>query len=172
MLKKYYEFDGVFNTFDEIDNNRHELHKYNARTSNMINRKIEMLEHLKIMQWKLMDMFSTSFVVRKIKNANYKGYVNRKLNEEMNNGDKCHAEAIFDSFKFKRLERIKAEKPLEGDEVKIADLSDMSLPESDEELVKSKPEETIAERVKLNPRKKKSRNKIIFNIISTKKSWE
>ena len=39
MLKKDYGFDEVFNIFDEIDNNCHELHKYNPRISNMINRK-------------------------------------------------------------------------------------------------------------------------------------
>ena len=39
MLKKDYGFDEVFNIFDEIDNNCHELRKYNPRISNMINRK-------------------------------------------------------------------------------------------------------------------------------------
>ena len=74
MYKKDYGFDEVFNIFDEIDNNRHELH--NPRTSNMINRKNAMLDYLKVMAWKLIDMFSNNSVVRKINNANYKGYVN------------------------------------------------------------------------------------------------
>ena len=71
-----------------------------------------MLEYLKIMEWKLTDILSTPNVVRKIKNANYKGYVHKNINEEMNSGDIHHAEAIFYSFKIKRLERIKNEEPL------------------------------------------------------------
>ena len=47
VLRKDYGFDEVFNISDETDNNRHVLHKYNSRTSNMINRKNEMLEYLK-----------------------------------------------------------------------------------------------------------------------------
>ena len=98
---------------------RHELHNYNPRTSNMINRKNGMLEYLKVMEWKLTGLFYTPPVNRKMNNANYKGYVNKKSNEEIDNGDKCHSEAILDSFKFKRLERIQPEEPLEGDEVKM-----------------------------------------------------
>ena len=56
--------------FYEIDNNRHELHKYNHRTSNITNRENEMLGYLKVMEWKVIDMFSSVFVVRKISNAN------------------------------------------------------------------------------------------------------
>ena len=63
MLKKNYVFDEVLNIFDEVDNNRHELHKYNARVSNLINRKNEMLDYQKIMEWKLIDKFSTPSVV-------------------------------------------------------------------------------------------------------------
>ena len=59
VLKKDYGFDEVFNIFNKIDNNHHELHKYNPRTSYMINRKNEMLEYLKIMKWKLIDIFSS-----------------------------------------------------------------------------------------------------------------
>ena len=53
--------------FYEIDNNRHELHKYNHRTSNITNRENEMLGYLKVIEW---NMFSSAFVVRKISNAN------------------------------------------------------------------------------------------------------
>ena len=73
--------------------------------------------------------------------------------------------------------------PLDGGEEKIVDLSDMLPVEGDEEQVKSKPEETIAERVKLNPRKRKKKEQIkhfdskqtinqTSNIISTSKSWK
>ena len=73
--------------------------------------------------------------------------------------------------------------PLDGGEEKIVDLSDMLPVEGDEEQVKSKPEETIAERVKLNPRKRKKKEHIkhfdskqtinqTSNIISTSKSWK
>ena len=47
-------------------------------------------------------MLSNPTLVSKINNANYKGYVRKKLNEEMNCGGTCHAKAILDSFKFKR----------------------------------------------------------------------
>lgn len=51
----------------------------------------------------------------------------------MNRGDTGHAEANLDSFEFKKLKKIKADEPLEGDEVKIVGLSDMPLLEGDEE---------------------------------------
>ena len=56
MLKKDYGLDKIFNIFDEIDDSRYKLHMYNPRTSNMINRKNEMLEYLKIIELKLIDM--------------------------------------------------------------------------------------------------------------------
>ena len=71
----------------------------------------------------------------------------------MDSGDTWHVEAILDSFKVKS--KKKTEEPSEGDEVKTEDLSDMPPLGGDEEQVKSKPEETIAERVKLNPWKRK-----------------
>ena len=56
MLKKDYGLDKIFNIFDEIDDSRYKLHMYNPRTSNTINRKNEMLEYLKIIELKLIDM--------------------------------------------------------------------------------------------------------------------
>ena len=88
-----------------------------------------MLQYQKIVDWKLIDMPSTPFVDKKINNANCSGSVNKKLNEEMEWGDACHAE---------------------DDEVKIEDLLDMPPQEGDEKQVKLEPEETIAGRVKLN----------------------
>ena len=44
-----------------------------------------MLECLKIIEWKLVDMLSTPILVRKINNAKYEGYVKKKFNEETNN---------------------------------------------------------------------------------------
>ena len=77
MLKKDYEFDEVFNIFDELDDNRCYFHKYNPRTSNVITKNNEMLEYLKISEWKLIDTSSTASVVeKKLNNASYKGYVN------------------------------------------------------------------------------------------------
>ena len=46
-----------------------------------------------------------------------------KLNGKINGGDTRCTEAIHDSLKFKRLEGIKTEEPLEEDEMKTADLS-------------------------------------------------
>ena len=80
---------------------------------------MKLLEFLKIMEWKLIDMFSNPSVIRKINNVNYKGYVNKNVNEKMDRGDTRHTKAILDSFKFKMLKRIKTEKSLEGDAVKI-----------------------------------------------------
>ena len=91
-----------------------------------------MLDYLKNMEWKLVDMVSTSSVVTEINNANCKVHVNIKLNEEMSSGDTRNAEANLDSFKLKRLERVKTEEPLKGEEVEIADLPDMRPPEGDE----------------------------------------
>ena len=50
----------------------------------------------------------------------------------MHGGDTCRTESILDSFKFKRLEKIRTQEPLECDEVKIVDLSDMPPLEVDE----------------------------------------
>ena len=55
----------------------------------------------------------------------------------MNSGDTRHTEAILDSFKLKRLQKIKNKELLEIDEVKMLDLSDMSPIEGDEKKVKS-----------------------------------
>ena len=45
----------------------------------------------------------------------------------MKSGETNHAVAILDSFRFKKLKSMKTEEPLEGDGVKIVDLSDMPL---------------------------------------------
>ena len=60
VLKKDYGFDEIFVIFDETDNNCYELNMYNHGTSNMIDRKNEMLDYLKIMEWNLIDMISTA----------------------------------------------------------------------------------------------------------------
>ena len=71
VLKKDYSFDEVFNIFDEIDINCNNLNEYKLRSTNMIKRKNEMLECLRIMEDKLIDMFSVSNIARKIDNVNY-----------------------------------------------------------------------------------------------------
>ena len=48
----------------------------------MIDRKNEMLEYLKIMEYKLIDMLSNPTIIRKINNSNYNGYVHDKLKKE------------------------------------------------------------------------------------------
>ena len=122
VLKKDYRFDEVFDIFDEIDINHNKPNEYKARTSNIVNRKNEKLEYLKIVENELTDMFTTSTIIRKINNHNYKGYILEKFKKEFISGCTHHAEEILDSFKFKRLELIKTEEPLESDEVKIVDL--------------------------------------------------
>ena len=71
----------------------------------MNNRKNEILEYLKIMEWKLIDMFSTLSIIRKLTNVNYKSYVNKELNEELDSGDTHNVKAILDSFKVKKLNK-------------------------------------------------------------------
>lgn len=52
-------------------------------------------------------MLCTDTVVRKINNANNKGYIMKKLNEEINIGDIHHAETILKSFKLKKATKNK-----------------------------------------------------------------
>ena len=73
----------------------------------MINRKNEVLDYLKIMEGKIINMLCTDTVVRKINNANNKGYIKKKLNEEINIGDIHHAETILKSFKLKKATKNK-----------------------------------------------------------------
>ena len=141
MLKKDYGFDKLFNFFDEIYYNRHKIQLYNPTSSNMINRNNEMLEYLKITEWELIDMLSAPSAIRKINNDNCYGQVKKKKKEKMNSCDMRRAKAIIDSFKFKILEIIQTEEPIE-----------------DDEEIKSVPEETISDRVKLNPQKMKEQD--------------
>ena len=78
-------------------------------------------------------------VARKINNANFISYAKKAINEEMNSVDTRRTEAVFYSFKFNKLERRKIEEPLEGNEIKIADLSYMPPAEGDKvEIVERK----------------------------------
>ena len=65
------------------------------------------------MEDRLIDMFSTSGIIREINNANYKGYVQEKLKHKIENENLCHPETIPDSFKFKGQENIKTKEPPE-----------------------------------------------------------
>ena len=132
-VKKNYGFDEVFTIFGETDNSCYKLQIYNPRTFTMINRKNEMLEYLEIIKSRLTHTLSTPSLIKNINNANYKGNVNEKSNEQMNSGDTRHAQAIIDSFTFKKIKT-------EGDEVKL------------------EPEETIAEGVKLRRQKADDKN--------------
>ena len=78
---------------------------YKPRTSNMINRKNEMLGYLKIMKYKLADILSTPTIIKKVNNSNYKGYVHDKLKKEFIIEDTHRAEEILDYFIFKKLEK-------------------------------------------------------------------
>ena len=55
---------------------------------------------------KLIDMFYTPTIIRKINNAKFKGYVHDKLKKELNIADAHHAEEILDFFDFKRQEKL------------------------------------------------------------------
>ena len=87
-----------------------------------------MLEYLRIMEHKLIDIFSGRTITIKINKVNYKGYVHDELKKELNSGDTRCTETIRDFLKFKRLKRIKTEetKLLESDEEQILELRFMS----------------------------------------------
>ena len=58
VLKKDYGFDEVFNTFNGIDNKHNKLNEYNSRTPDKIDAKNVMLEYLKFLEDRLIDIFS------------------------------------------------------------------------------------------------------------------
>ena len=63
--------------------------------------KNAVLEYLRNMEGKPIDMFACPSIIKNINNANYKGYVHVKFKTKFENEDSCHAEAIFDSFDLK-----------------------------------------------------------------------
>ena len=67
-----------------------------------------MLEYLKITEDRLIDMFSTPGIVRKIHSVNHKGYVRDKLKYKIDNHDSHHAEVTLNFLKFKD-KKIKTE---------------------------------------------------------------
>ena len=79
VIKKDYEFAEGFNIFDEIGNKHHKRFGYKPRFSNKINTKNAMLEYLKIIENKLVDCFLLLVLLKKINNANRKGYVHDKF---------------------------------------------------------------------------------------------
>lgn len=82
VLKKDYGFDEVFNTFNGIDNKHNKLNEYNSRTPDKIDAKNLMLEYLKFLEDRLIDIFSTSSITRKINNPNNEEFLLDKPNEE------------------------------------------------------------------------------------------
>lgn len=70
MLKKEYGLDEVFNVFYKIDNKGNKLNEYNSRAPDKIDTKNVVPEYLKIIEDKLINMFSTPVIIRKINNAN------------------------------------------------------------------------------------------------------
>ena len=58
-----------------------------------------MLEYLKIIEDRLIDMFFTLSIIRKIKNVNYKGYVWDKLKYKLENDDLRHAGTVLEFLK-------------------------------------------------------------------------
>ena len=77
--QKVYGFDEVFTIFYEIDNKCNKLNEYNSRISNKIGVKNVMLGYLKIMEDRLIDLFSNSSTIRKINNDNYKEYFRENI---------------------------------------------------------------------------------------------
>ena len=79
----------------EIYNERNKIYEHDPRSSDKIDTKNEMLVYLKIIEDRLIDMFSTHSIIRKINNVNYKEYVHDKLKKKLNSGDTHRAEAIL-----------------------------------------------------------------------------
>ena len=80
---------------------------------------------MRIIEDRLIDLFFAPSIIEK-NSVNHKRYVYDELKKELEKEDPPHAKAIFDCFKFKKLEeKIKTEKPF------------------------TPPQETIAERAKL-----------------------
>ena len=79
----------------EIDNKRNKIYECDPRSSNKIDTKNEMLEYLKIIGDRLIDMFSIHSFIRKTNNVNYIKFVHDKLKKELNIGDTHPAEAIL-----------------------------------------------------------------------------
>ena len=99
-----------------------------------------MVGFLRIKEDKLIDMFSTPSIIKKINNANYKRYVNDKLEKKFEE-DPHHVKTILDPLKLERLGKIKAEdsdddKTLEGYKDQTVNLSTMQQLEGDEEVKK------------------------------------
>ena len=78
VFKKYYGFDEIFNIFNETNNKRNKLTQYKPIASKEINKKGKMLAYLKIITDKLINIFSSPTINRKISNAKYKGQVHDK----------------------------------------------------------------------------------------------
>ena len=79
----------------EIYNERNKIYEHDPRSFDKIDTKNEMLVYLKIIEDRLIDMFSTHSIIRKINNVNYKEYVHDKLKKKLNSGDTHRAEAIL-----------------------------------------------------------------------------
>ena len=92
-------------------------------------------------------MLSTSSIIKKINNTNYKGYVRDKVTNKFEDKDPRPVEAILESLKLKRIEKIKTEEPketiaekfpLESDDEELEDILNIPPLESDEEVKEGK----------------------------------
>ena len=64
---------------------------------------------LRILEYKLIDIFSTPSSFKKLNSVGHKGFLRNKLNKIMNE-DLCIVEPIYECSKFKRLETLKTGK--------------------------------------------------------------
>ena len=78
------------------------LNEYKPVDPYKIDTKNEILAKLKIIEDKLIDMFSTPTIFRKVNYANYKVQVLDKSKQKSNSGDTHHAEAILHSNNLKK----------------------------------------------------------------------
>ena len=67
-------------------------------------KKDKLLNYLRIIEDKLIDMFPTPSISKKVSNVNCNSYMDEKLKKFVYR-EPCHAKVIFDFFKLKMLKK-------------------------------------------------------------------
>lgn len=110
ILKTNYGSNETLDIFEKTDNNCYKHNEYKPRSSNKIDTKNVMLEYLRIIEDKLIDMFFTPSIIKNFNNSKYKNYVHDKLKNKFENGDHLHSKTIHDSCKFQMIQKEKKKK--------------------------------------------------------------
>ena len=85
---------------------------------------------MRIIEDRLIDLFFAPSIIEK-SSVNHKRYVYDELKKELEKEDPPHAKAIFDCFKFKKLEeKIKTEEPFTPPQEIIAERAKLERQET------------------------------------------